>query len=128
MIDNHVEIGDKIIIGGLLGDDFFEINNQIGTVEKIMFASSEHYATYLVDVNIRGKIVPINLAYIYKLEDLDVFDYYELTELPNVMDFYISKFRIVGRTDLLIDDWGKSYLYCKTRENNMVALTLTNLN
>lgn len=128
MIDNYVEIGDKVLIGGLFGDDFKEINNQTGIVKKIMFTSSKFYTTYLVDVQIHGEIVPVNLAYIYKVEDLDVFDYQELIDSENPLEFYYNKFRIVGDSQLLIDQWGKSYLYCRTRENNMFPITLTNHN
>lgn len=128
MTDNYVQIGDKVIIGGLYGDDFVELNNKIGTIEKIMFTSSEYYTTYLVDVNIKGEVVPVNLAYIYRVDDLDLFDYYELTNFDDPFEFYKTKFRIVGQTHLLVDQLGKSYLYCKTRENNMQPLVLTNLN
>ena len=128
MIDNHIKIGDKIIVGGLFSDDFLGLNNKIGTIKKIMFASSGYYSTYLVDVNIDGNIVPINLSYIFKLDDLDIFNYYELTEFTNPIDFYISKCRLVGHTYMLIDQRGTSYLQCKTRENNLLQLTLSNLN
>ena len=59
-----VEIGDKILIGGLYGDDFVEINNKIGTIEKIMFSSSQNYVTYIVDVLIDGLIFLAFLAYL----------------------------------------------------------------
>lgn len=129
MVDNNVEIGDKVLIGGLYGEDFTEINNKIGTVKKIMFSSSQHYVTYIVDVSIKGIIVPVNLAYVYKIEDLDIYDY-DLNTLDalNPIEYYIEKFNIVGETHLLIDQWGKSYLFCKTRDNNMQSLALTNLN
>ena len=129
MVDTNVEIGDKVLIGGLYGEDFVEINNKIGTIKKIMFSSSQHYVTYIVDVLIDGFIVPINLSYIYKLEDLDIYDYdSSFIEALNPLQFYIDKFNVVGETHLLIDQWGKSYLFCKTRENNMQPLALTNLN
>ena len=57
MVDNDVELGDKVLIGGLYGEDFIEINNKIGTVKKIMFSSSEHYVTYIVDVLIKNLII-----------------------------------------------------------------------
>jgi hypothetical protein len=129
MVDTNVEIGDKVLIGGLYGEDFIEINNKTGIIKKIMFSSSQNYVTYIVDVLIDGLIVPINLSYIYKLDDLDIFDYdTSFVEALNPIEFYIEKFNVVGDTHLLIDQWGKSYLFCKTRENNMQPLALTNLN
>ena len=125
----NIEIEDKVLIGGLYGEDFVKINNKIGTIKKIMFTSSQHYVTYIVDVMIDGVIVPINLAYIYKVDDLDVYDYNtNFMEALNPIEYYFQKFNVVGNTKLLIDQWGKSYLFCKTRENNMMPLALTNLN
>jgi len=75
MVDTNIEIGDKVLISGLCGKDFVEINNKIGIIKKIMFTSSQHYVTYIVNVLIDDLIVPVNLAYVYRLDSLDIYDY-----------------------------------------------------
>lgn len=128
MVDNEIQIGDRVYIGGIFGDDFKMINNKVGIVKRIMFSSSEHYATYLVDVSINGKIFPLNLSFVYKLDDFDIYDYDGLLNGSSPLEFYFKKFRIIGRPSLLYDQLGLNHLYCKTKDNNIQPLTITSLN
>lgn len=130
MFNNPIDIGDNVYIGGLFGEDFIEINNKIGKVEKITFSSTPEFATYIVDVLIDDTVVTVNLAYIFKLDN--IFGINQLMHfsgsLSDPLNYYYRKLRVVGTPTLVLDESGRSFLFCQTRENSIESLTLTNLN
>ena len=95
MVNCNVEIGDKIFIGGLYGSDFKMINHKIGKIDKLMFTSNEYYSTYLADVRIDNMIFPINLTYVYKINDLDTYDYDGILDGDSPLEYYFTKFKII---------------------------------
>lgn len=131
MFSNPVDIGDKVYIGGLFGFDFTEINNKFGKVEKITFSSTPTFATYMADVLIDDeKVVTVNLAYLFKFDNI-----YGVNQqmhfsgsVSDPLNYYYRKFRVIGTPSLVMDELGRSFLFCQTRENSMESLTLTNLN
>ena len=36
-MNDIVTVGDKVFIGGLIGSDYIDINNRVGTIEKITY-------------------------------------------------------------------------------------------
>lgn len=127
MVNINIGIGDKVYVGGIFGDDFKIINNKTGTVKRIMFSSNENYNTYLIDVDINGDIFPLNLSYVFKVDDFDTYDYDELlSEYP--LEYYLETFQIIGTPTLMYDQLGLNYLYCKTKEFKVKPLMITSIN
>lgn len=95
MVNSNIDIGDRVYIGGIYGDDFEVVNNKLGRIDSIVFASYQGYSTYLVDVIIDGQIFPINIGYVYKIDDLDTYDFEGiLEEYP--IGYFFNKFEIKG--------------------------------
>ena len=114
-------------VGGIYGKDFDMINNKIGKIDKIIFASYEDYSTYLVDVIINGEIFPVNFSYIFKLDDLDTFDYDGiLEEYP--IDYYFNKYNITGKAVIHYDEDGLNKIVCKSKNNDAKVFYLTSIN
>lgn len=125
MIESVIDIGDKVYIGGLFGEDFKEVNNKIGIVNEIIFSSTPSYTTYIVNVLIGDTLVSVNLAYVFKLDQINE-GLKSIVYQPHI--YFMKKLHITGIPDLVMDDLGRSMLFCRTRENTLQPLTLTNLN
>lgn len=129
MVDCNIDIGDLVYIGGIIGDEFKIINNKVGEIKRVMFSSDEYYTTYLVDVIVNGEIFPVNLNYIYKIDDLDTYEYASLfIGNSSPLDYYFKLYNTTGKEVMLYDQYGQNYLYCQTKDNYIKQLVLTSLN
>jgi hypothetical protein len=127
MVNCNVEIGDKVYIGGIYGKDFEMFNNKIGKIDKIIFVSYEDYSTYLVDVMVNGIIFPVNFSYIFKVDDLDTFDYDEILN-DSPLDYYFKKNNITGKAIIHYDEDGLNKVICKSQNNDAKVFYLTSIN
>ena len=125
-MNDIVTVGDKVFIGGLIGSDYVDINNRVGTIEKITSTANIEKTINLAEINVGDYIIPVDFHYIYKL-DTDGIDISLTEEHFSPIYYFLKKFRVV-KTKLGIDEMGKSYCFCITMENNVEALTLTTLN
>jgi len=118
-------IGDNVYIGGLQGEEFKLINNRFGVLKKIYSITSKTVLKYLADIQMNMYKFPINLNYVYKLQNvitdpifLDGNVYDELCQLHDI------KSAIIG-----IDDRTEHRLaLCKTSIGLDVMLTISTLN
>lgn len=127
MVDCNIDIGDKVYVGGIYGKDFEIVNNKIGTISNIVFASYQDYSTYLVDVVINGEIFPLNLSYVYKLNDLDTYDYEGILE-DYPLEYYFNKFEITGEALIRHDEEGSCKVISKTKNGIAKVFYLTSIN
>ena len=128
MVNYDVEVGDKIYVGGIYGDDFKMFNNKVGKVDAIIFNSNQFFSTYLVDVVVNKTIFPVNLSYIYKLNDLDTYDYGDLLEDEEPLNHYFNKHNITGEAVIKYDEDGLNQVVCKTNKGIGKVFYLTSIN
>ena len=59
-----IDIGEKVLIFGLFGKDYYSINNKIGIVNSIMFSSCENSLSLMADVLINNQEVTFNFDFL----------------------------------------------------------------
>ena len=124
-IDNKITVGDRVYVGGLIGKEFADINNKIGTIQKIIISSTMNQVVYLADVSIDNHLLPINFHYLFKITNDNIIIENKIY-CSEIEHYFIS--HNVGEYKLGIVETGESQAICLTKEDSVVSLILTTLN
>jgi hypothetical protein len=118
-------IGDNVYIGGLQGENFELINNKIGTLKKIYCVTSEGRLSYLANIEIDELEFPIDLGYVYKLNNVIIDPIFLDNNVVNELFQYHS----INEAMIGVNEkTNHRVALCKTTENLNMMLTLSTLN